>query len=157
MVWIIFCEILTVPVFNLKASKQAVLFCFITYFYKELEDTQSQDVHVLFICEQERQDFLHSVPRFLVAWRGNNLSMKGVMKEFLSLYLHQPTTKAEVRENTGFSKSSQLTEVRRHFIVITEITFLFIDRVPETKPQLWKLGQWLLHIYKDMTEGQQSH
>lgn len=39
-----FCEILAVPVFNIKTSKQGFLFCFITYFYKDLENTQTQNM-----------------------------------------------------------------------------------------------------------------
>lgn len=62
------------------------------------------------------------------------------MKEFLSLYLHQPTTKAEARESIGFAKSSQLTEVQRHFIVIIEMTFLCIDKSARDKAKAVEIG-----------------
>lgn len=40
-----FCEILAVPMVNVKTNKPAFLFCF--YIYKELENTQTQN-----ICKQ---------------------------------------------------------------------------------------------------------
>lgn len=66
--------------------------------------------------------------------------MKGMMKEFLSLYLHQPTTKAEARESIGFSKSSQITEVWRHFTVISEMTFLYIRQSAQDKAKATEIG-----------------
>lgn len=77
------------------------LFCFITYFYIELENTQTQDVHVLFICKQERQVFLHSVPQFLVAGRGNSLPMErcdaGVPLALPAPANHKSRSKRELR------------------------------------------------------------